>query len=134
MIDISDVVTDPEFATTYHGKRFRFYLENGRQKVRKESDFTFKGVVVPFMNLARKRNEMLLETMAGSLTIYCKFKLYGMALDKITDDAVLDFIKYDDNYWQIEEIRPWDNYGFIAAVAKMYETQQLFQEVDDELH
>ena len=87
MIDISYIIKDPDFSQKFNVKRFKFLLEKGRFISQKVLDLSVKGVILPYMPLVRKHNEMLFETVNGSVTIYSQENLYGMALDEVKEES-----------------------------------------------
>ena len=134
MIDISYIINDEDFSTEYNIKRVSFSLEKGRLTVKSIDDIKIRCAIIPNINQTRRMSDFNLEHIDGKIGIFCTDKLYGMAFDKISDNSIIDFILYDNVYWQIEEIRPWKNHGYIIAYAKMYETQTVYEELDNELH
>lgn len=134
MLDISYVINNPDFSMLYPFKRVTFDLVKGRLQVISITDINIRCVIIPNINQIRKLSEFNFEYMDGKMGVFTKNKLYGQAFDTISGGSVIDFFKFDNVYWQIEEIRNWTQFNYNIAYAKMYETQTLFKELDSELH
>ena len=133
MMDISDIINDPDFSFKYPFKRVYFSINNGRFTVDKISDINILCAVVPNVSLTRHTGNFLIENVSGKIAIYSKDNLYGMAIDEVNDKSVIDFVKFNGRWWQVEEVRTWNDFGFNIGYAKMYETQGLYMELDNEL-
>lgn len=133
-MDITDIMADPDFQGVYPLKRVRFSMDSGRLIPSIIEDKNIQCIITPYLYTQRKNNGLLFETINGKVACYSKENIYGMAVDDVTAESIIDFIKYNGVWYQCVEIEPWNNHGFIYAILSQYETQPIFQEVEDALY
>lgn len=111
MINVSDIIQDPDFAQS-----FTIYRTNGAWKdgifvTEKPYPINAYGVILP----VQPQTLALLpegERILGSISIRSLTKMY-----KTNPDGISDEIEWHGERYKITETTPWQDFGFFEAYA-----------------
>ena len=121
MINVKELMSDPDFSTHYIIHRTHTKFIEGRQTVVKREMLKYYGPVQP---AKEKDLEQLPEGDRKNFVMkfFCKppKKLY-ITDNKINGDSediiISDILKYDGSYYKILLVKPWKHNGYLRAFA-----------------
>ncbi|MDR3488809.1 MAG: hypothetical protein P4M05_28390 [Bradyrhizobium sp.] len=124
-LDVTDNLSDPDFATTFDVFRSATTAgDNGETQLSEPSDPTFPGVIGVVLpansNDLRRMADAGLERMTGALTIFTTFNLLaGGTLSGVKYTA--DIIVWKDRQYTVFTVDDWSQFGagFVRATATM---------------
>jgi hypothetical protein len=116
MIDVSELIIDPDFAQPYLVHRMSGYWFEG-EFIQEESSLQFYGVITP----ANTQDVNMLpegDRIAGLMTFYTTadnpiFVTRNLDTDKGTSDQ----IEWRGEHYRIMQTYPYNDYGYVKAIG-----------------
>jgi hypothetical protein len=119
MIDLSDVVNDPDFAQDYVVTRRTGIFATGKFKVTGSTDIPFYGIIQPASeeDLAMVPEGDRVTGMMGFISQQQMYKTNGEALQGGGTLGLGDQITWQGQVYKIIATTPWVDFGFWKAIG-----------------
>ncbi len=113
MIDLSEVVADPDLAEPFTIFRTTGYFDRGGWTAGPPVQIPARGVVTPASD---RELDMVPEgdRIKGSMTFHTHEELH---LTSVSEGSVSDKILWQGDYYRLVFIAPWTSFGFNKAVG-----------------
>ena len=114
MIDLSEIITDPDFAEAFNIERKTGSFNLGRYV---EGD----PVVIPTVGIITPANALEIQQipegdrLTASITVKTTVPLYVSRLG--LQSGVPDLIDWNGSQWKVSYVWPWQDFGYYKAVA-----------------
>lgn len=119
-LDVSDVLSDPDFATTFDVLRSTITTVKGRGVSTTQTFAGVIGVVTPAGSNDLKRMPEAAR-MSGAITIHTTFRLTSSGLQPDGTTADADIVSWQGRQWSVLSVDDWTQFGagFVRAAATM---------------
>lgn len=113
MIEINEIIDDPDFAQTFTVYRSSGDFVNGRW-VETTTEVSLEGVILPAS--AKELNQLPeADRLTGSISIYSKSQLYLTSND---EQRTSDKILWKEQQWKLISVENYSDFGFYHAMAQ----------------
>jgi hypothetical protein len=115
MIDISEMITDPDFAIIFQIERQTGGAFEHGEYAETASIFTVTGIIHPY-NPKRQEYDLEGNIITGDIYVYCKHKLCLSRDDAETGTS--DIVIWNGERYKLKDVKNWSQHGYYRAVAE----------------
>jgi hypothetical protein len=123
MINVSEIMTDPDFAITFQIERHSGGTFERGEYTENTSIINVSGIIHHY-NPKRQEYDMQGNVITGDIYVYCKQKLY-LSRDKSPDESpdnkhtgTSDIAIWNGKRYKLKDVKNWSQHGYYRAVAE----------------
>lgn len=117
VIQISEIITDPDFAQSFNIKRGTGTWTNGVFVVGSLQTFAFKGTILPLTTKDIKQMDIG-DAITGGIKVYTLQPIYTTRLDVgDTTGGLSDEVVWQGQDWKILQVNRYSDFGYWRAIC-----------------